>query len=61
MYETVKEADVLAILTEWSIFMTLDIAKLDLLMCNKNIIDWRNLLEAEKLEIRGFKYQGIGK
>ncbi len=61
MYEAVKEADVLAILTEWPIFATADIAQLDLLMRNKNIIDCRNMLDPNNLKTLKFKYQCIGK
>lgn len=61
MYEAVKNADVLAILTEWNEFKTLDLAKVSTLMKNKNIVDCRNLLNKEETEKLNFKYQGIGR
>lgn len=61
MYACIKDADVLAILTEWEEFKSLDLQKAAELMRNRNIVDCRNLLDAEKTCANGFKYQGIGK
>ena len=61
MYEALKNADVLAVLTEWQEFKTLDLQKAAQLMTNKNIIDCRNLIDANTAKNNGFKYQGIGK
>lgn len=61
MYACIKDADVLAILTEWEEFKSLDLQKAAELMRNRNIVDCRNLLDAEKACANGFKYQGIGK
>ena len=61
MYQPLKDADVLAILTEWKEFKDLDLEKAAILMRNKNIVDCRNLLDAKKAVEAGFKYQGIGK
>lgn len=61
MYEALKGADVLAILTEWGEFKELDLAKAAQLMNHKTIIDCRNLLNADEAKANGFKYQGIGK
>ena len=61
MYNTLKDADVLAILTEWQEFKTLDLQKVASLMRNKNIVDCRNLINADEAKNNGFKYMGIGK
>ena len=61
MYQPLKDADVLAILTEWKEFRDLDLEKAAMLMHSKNIVDCRNLLDAQKAAEAGFKYQGIGK
>ena len=61
MYETLKGADVLAILTEWGEFKKLDLANAAQLMKHKTIIDCRNLLNADEAKANGFRYQGIGK
>ena len=46
MYSTLKDADVLAILTEWSEFKNLDLNKAANLMRHKKIVDCRNALDA---------------
>ncbi len=61
MYSTLKDADVLAVLTEWRDFKTLDLAQAAQLMRHKNIIDCRNLLDANTAKINGFNYKGVGK
>ncbi len=61
MYACLKDADVLAILTEWGEFKSLDLTRAGLLMRHKNIVDCRNLLNIESALANGFKYQGIGK
>ena len=60
MYSAIKNADVLAILTEWDEFKTLDLSKASQLMSSKNIIDCRNLLDPEQAKKYGFTYRGIG-
>ncbi len=61
MYACLKDADVLAILTEWDEFKTLDLEKAAQLMKHKNIVDCRNLINAKEAIDKGFSYQGIGK
>lgn len=61
MYSCIKDADVVAILTEWTEFKSLDLDKAASLMKNKHIIDCRNLLNTDKAKAIGFKYQGIGR
>jgi len=61
MYSCLKDADVLAILTEWGEFKSLDLTRAGLLMHHKNIVDCRNLINIESALANGFKYQGIGK
>ena len=54
-------SDVLAILTEWAEFKTLDLRHISDTMRNKNIVDCRNLLDRNEAEKLGFTYRGIGK
>lgn len=61
MYDALKDADVLAILTEWQEFKMLDLQKAVQMMRNKNIVDCRNLINANEAKENGFKYMGIGK
>ena len=58
MYACIKDADVLAILTEWNEFKSLDLNLATTLMRHKNIVDCRNLLDSEAVLQSGFKYQG---
>lgn len=61
MYSALKDADVLAVLTEWQEFKTLDLEQAANLMCHKQIVDCRNLINADEAKAKGFSYQGIGK
>ena len=60
-YDAVKDADVIAILTEWKQFKELDWQKIATLVKNKVIMDCRNLLSAEEIQELGFNYYRIGK
>ena len=60
MYSVAQNADVLAILTEWPEFKTLDLSKVSILMKNKNIVDCRNMLDKKEAEAQGFNYSCIG-
>ena len=60
MYSTLKDADVLAILTEWGEFKSLDLNKAADLMRHKKIVDCRNLIDGKQAKDLGLDYQGIG-
>ena len=59
-YAAIENADVLAILTEWPEFKTLDLRKVYNTMKNKNIVDCRNMLNRKEAEACGFHYTCIG-
>lgn len=61
MYEAIKDADVIAILTEWKEFSSLDLKKAYDLVRHKKIIDLRNLIDKNEAVKLGFEYQGIGR
>ncbi|WLQ70995.1 nucleotide sugar dehydrogenase [Campylobacter jejuni] len=61
MYEAIKDADVIAILTEWKEFSSLDLKKACDLLRHKKIIDLRNLIDKNEAVKLGFEYQGIGR
>ena len=61
MYQALKDADVLAILTEWQDFKKLDFEQAQNLMRHKKIVDCRNLLDVAEAKSYGFEYQGIGR
>ncbi|MCQ2734525.1 MAG: UDP-glucose/GDP-mannose dehydrogenase family protein [Alphaproteobacteria bacterium] len=60
-YDAVKDADVIAILTEWKQFKELDWHKIATLAKSKTIMDCRNLLPADEMQALGFTYCCIGK
>lgn len=61
-YETCKNAHAIAVLTEWDEFKEYDWQKIyDNMLKPAFVFDGRNLLDKDKLEKIGFKYQGIGK
>ncbi|EIX8438103.1 UDP-glucose/GDP-mannose dehydrogenase family protein [Campylobacter jejuni] len=61
MYEAIKDADVIAILTEWKEFSSLDLKKTYDLVRHKKIVDLRNLLDKNEAIKLGFEYQGVGR
>lgn len=61
MYEAIKDADVIAILTEWKEFSNLDLKKAYDLVRHKKIIDLRNLIDKNEAINLGFEYQGVGR
>lgn len=60
-YEACKNADVLAIMTEWDEFRILDFEKLKNTMKGRIIVDGRNMYEREDMEKEGFKYICFGR
>ncbi|HEC2374861.1 TPA: UDP-glucose/GDP-mannose dehydrogenase family protein [Campylobacter jejuni] len=61
MYEAIKDADAIAILTEWKEFSSLDLKKAYDLVRHKKIVDLRNLLDKNEAIKLGFEYQGVGR
>lgn len=61
MYAALKDADVLAILTEWDEFRDLDLHKAAQLMNKLNIVDCRNILNPSLARANGFSYSSIGR
>lgn len=61
VYSTAKDADCIALLTEWEEFRNLDFKRLKLLMKYPFLADGRNFLNKDFLESLGFKYTGVGR
>ena len=61
VYDSVKNADAVMILTEWNEFRELDFSKLKTLMNSANIIDTRNLYDPKTVKSLGFNYLGVGR
>ena len=60
-YAAAEQADVLAVLTEWPEFLSLDPTRLGEAVKRKEIVDGRNLLDSDAFRQAGFSYQGIGR
>ncbi len=60
-YETLIDADALAIVTEWSLFRTPSFKVMKELLKNPVIFDGRNLYDLERMEEKGFHYASIGR
>jgi len=59
-YDTIADADALAIVTEWNEFQNPDFEYIKHQMKTPLIFDGRNLFETARLEAEGFTYIGIG-
>lgn len=60
-YDAAEGADVLAVLTEWTDFKSVDLEKVKSLLNIPKIVDLRNLLDKDAAEKLGFDYSGIGR
>ena len=60
-YKAVKNADQLAILTEWNEFKQIDLQKIKKLLKNAVIFDGRNIYDPILLKKLGFKYFSVGR
>ena len=60
-FDAAKGADVVAVLTEWVDFKSLDLARLKSVMKTPKIVDLRNLLDKDEAVKLGFSYVGIGR
>jgi UDPglucose 6-dehydrogenase len=61
VFEAVKGADAVGIVTDWNEFKDLDLHKVKELMKRPVIVDGRNLYDREKVRQLGFSYQGVGR
>ena len=60
-YEVVKDADALAVITEWNEFRRPNFDKMKALMKTPVIFDGRNIYEPKEMKEHGFTYYGIGR
>lgn len=56
-----SDADVVVILTEWDEYRTLDLADLAQVMRGRDLLDYRNIIDAERAAAMGLNYQGLGR
>ncbi len=60
-YEAAKNADILALVTDWPEFSKIDMKKIKKIMRNYYLIDGRNQFNPKKMKKLGFYYKGIGR
>jgi UDPglucose 6-dehydrogenase len=60
-YDVLRDADALAIVTEWALFRTPNFDDVERLLKNKVIFDGRNLYDLEQMMDRGYYYESIGR
>jgi UDPglucose 6-dehydrogenase len=60
-YKTVKDADLLIVMTEWNEFRQLDLGKIKSAMRQPLLVDGRNIYDPEKARAIGFTYLGVGR
>lgn len=59
-YEVLRNADALAILTEWTEFRLADLEKVRSILDTGALIDCRNIFEPQDVRSHGLRYEGIG-
>jgi UDPglucose 6-dehydrogenase len=60
-YDTMDDADVLVIVTEWNEFRALDIRRVKSLLKTPILVDLRNIYKPDEMAAAGFKYVSIGR
>jgi UDPglucose 6-dehydrogenase len=60
-FAAARDAEVLAVLTEWDELRFVDLDKLHEVMAAPRVVDGRNLLDRAALRRRGFTYEGVGR
>lgn len=60
-YEAISGADILAVLTDWQEFKSLDLAKIKQLMKHPQIADYRNIFDFNKAKELGFEIKSLGR
>ncbi len=61
MYEAVKGADAVVLMTEWNQYRGLDLDRVHKLMGGDVFVDLRNVYEADRMKTHGFNYTCIGR
>ena len=60
-YETMEDADCLAIVTEWNEFRALDLKRAKELLKRPVLVDMRNIYKPQEMRVAGFDYYSIGR
>lgn len=60
-YDTMKDADAVAIVTEWNEFRALDLERVKSLLKTPILVDLRNIYNPDEMAAAGFHYTSIGR
>jgi len=60
-YEAIKGSDVIALVTEWNEFRSLDLDRVKELMSAPVMVDLRNVYDPDEMIAKGFDYHSIGR
>jgi len=60
-YDTVKDTDLVILMTEWNEFKEMDLDKVKTLVKSPAILDSRNVFEPQHMHDLGFTYMGVGR
>jgi UDPglucose 6-dehydrogenase len=60
-YDAIREADAVAIVTEWDAFRALDFGRIKELAKASVLVDLRNIYRPEDVRAAGFAYSSIGR
>jgi len=60
-YDAMRDADALAILTEWNAFRALDLKRVKSLLKTPRMIDLRNIYDPAEMAAAGFDYHCVGR
>ena len=61
IFETIKDADAVLLLTEWNVYRGLDLDEIKQNMQGNVFIDLRNVYERKQMESAGFEYYCVGR
>ena len=60
-YEALQNADALIIATEWALFRTPDLSRVEKALKEKIIFDGRNLYDLDEMKELGYHYVSVGR
>jgi len=60
-YEATKDADAVAVVTEWNEFKQLDLVKLAKSLKDRVLFDGRNIYDPQRMKELGYRYYGVGR
>ncbi|MDT9013945.1 MAG: hypothetical protein RL671_1686 [Pseudomonadota bacterium] len=60
-YSAIRDADAVAIVTEWDAFRALDLSKVKALAKTPVLVDLRNIYDPAEVRAKGFAYSSIGR